>query len=380
MSFSDPQIISLSHSRTRPFADIVCRSSDGQEFPAHKVLLALASPVIAAMAISLPAQDTVADGDNQSASFSADGLPILLFEEDSVTLRTILGLCYPVAAADNFAVQELHVLQVVIDAVKKYEMHDIEKSLQGQWAKLAASDPLRAFLLAVCHEADVEAHCAARMLLDRIMEEYYTPILENSPASTYRDALLYHRSCKSTLGKIVQTYLPLDNKGDGPLDARWGVNVYGTPTNSGHFLPIKSASCRNEYRRGSSKKYVMSTCHGVTCLGTQDACAPCSVLAGIIENALRRLRTQPGSLITALESREETSLSPDIICAQCSQPGDQAKLRFYKTLHAQISNEINKVYSYHISGKAQYLSTPRRCYSTCPRVRLPWPQCRTLRH
>ena len=192
-SEQDPQFVSSSHQRIRPLADVLCRSSDGMEFPAHRALLALASPVLGASVAGLPPPIVSTDGDPESPGPVID-LPVLSFEEDSATLQTLLMLCYP-GADESKAAQQLLVVTTVSDALKEYEMEDAQALLRRSWSRLLKTDPLQAYLVAKQHEASNEANEAERELFasGRNMDDYYVAAMELTPASVYRTLLVTHR-------------------------------------------------------------------------------------------------------------------------------------------------------------------------------------------
>ncbi|KAH9930351.1 uncharacterized protein B0H18DRAFT_994570 [Fomitopsis serialis] len=229
-------------------------------------------------------QNTVAEGTPVRVLFG--GRPtILLFEEDSVTLRTILGYVTP---------SRTPCLLIVIDAAKK-------KSA-GPMGEIGGVRSFTSFLLARCHEA-VSRHIMYH-------GESYTPILE-----IRRHRCIAMRAVPSLI-KIVQTYRLQQIRGD-----------------EDGAIPIKSAS--------GSKKSTTSIAWGYM-PGTRTR-APMFIVGRTINNTLRRLGAARfvGHCIGVAPGDVDVAR---YICAQCSQPGDQAKLtEFSKTLHAQISDEINKV-------------------------------------
>lgn len=181
----DPQFVSHSHDRIRSFVDVKCRSSDGMQFKAHKAFLAFVSPIMGNMMAHLPAPgDAESQGD----------LPVASFEEDGATLRVILGLCYPVAEEENL-VCVFPITRKVADAVVKYEMKAVAKTLRRHWAELSKSDPLQAYLLAARQGLEAEtAHAAQQLSAWRLdwhndLDNYYVAVMETTPAPTYRDAL-----------------------------------------------------------------------------------------------------------------------------------------------------------------------------------------------
>lgn len=189
----DPQFVSPSHQRIRSLVDVTCRSSDGAEFPAHRALLALASPLMGGMVASLPPPCVIASGGLEGVE-PVVVLPVLPFEEDGVTLRTLLALCYPVAE-DSDAVQDLLVVRKVSDALTKYEMEDATALLRRRWSQLSQTNPLQAYLLASQHEASVEANKAEEQLFAsyRDMGVYYAAAMETTSATAYQALLMKHR-------------------------------------------------------------------------------------------------------------------------------------------------------------------------------------------
>lgn len=335
---ANPQISSQSYDRIRSLgADVIIRSADGHEFPVHKALLSLASPPLAALLLAHPVRDEPGSADLTAditpLSFTdvvlvGDSLPqVVPLDEDAVTLAVVLGLCYPPSEGEvATGMEDIQVLQGVTDAVKKYEMDGVKRFLQDQWEKASTSDPLRAFIVATRHGADAEARKAARMLLDRKLEDYYSSILEVSSVSAYRRLVKYERACRKALQQAVQAYLM-------PADPSVGKHL---------ILPVKSAMCRVYYLPCTQRRHFQ--CRGVSDLDSQGACDPCLSLAATIAGVLRRLETEPDVLMTILESRDATSTSQTLLCALCSRQDDFVKLKaIYDDLYTLAKSLIDVV-------------------------------------
>ncbi|TFY60660.1 hypothetical protein EVJ58_g4999 [Rhodofomes roseus] len=112
--------------RSESLSDVICRSSDGQEFLAVKAFLAFASPVIAAMVTDTVIPRTRDAGDESVASNANTDLT---FEEDGDTLKALIDLCYPDAGDDA---QEYLTLPGIHDAVEKYGMKNAREILQRE--------------------------------------------------------------------------------------------------------------------------------------------------------------------------------------------------------------------------------------------------------
>lgn len=337
---TNPQISSQSYNCIRPFADVIIRSADGHEFPVHKAFLSLASPtrLAAVLRLAHPARDGNVDiTADITPSFAdvvvvGDSLPVVPLEEDADTLAIVLGLCYPLSEGE-VAVMNLQVLQGVTDAVKKYEMDGVKRYLLDRWRKASASDPLHAFIVATRYGADAEARQAARMLLDRQLEDYYSLILEVTPALTYRSLVKYDRACRKALQQAVQVYRCVDPSGEDTI------------------LLVKSATCRKYYISGGrhvNRKLKTESCCGVPvdldAVSLQNACEPCMVLAATMAGAVQRMKTEPDALMTILESRDATSTSTNPLCSLCSQQDDFAKLTAtYDKLYTLADSVIQTV-------------------------------------
>lgn len=341
------RIPSQSYTRIQSLADVIIRSADGREFPAHRAFLSLASPVLAALllvpsvrddtggtsvtAVALPVMDGVAVG--------GDSLPVVSLEEDAATLAIVLSLCYPYSEGDVIA-PNLQILPGVTSALTKYEMDGMKKVLQDQWKKLSASDPLHAYVVATRYRADVEARQAARMLLDRKLEDYYSSILEVTSVATYRDLVKYERACREALQQQVQAYFSRNLSGP-PFTG--GGSEPDTDRYTAGSLPVKSNSCRSYYSHMRSKG--RSSCTGVSnLLSPSGACEPCLELADTIAGVLRRLEAEPDALMTLLESRNAISMSQNLLCSQCSRQGDFTELmELYDELYTRAESIIYNV-------------------------------------
>lgn len=309
----------------RSIADVVCRSSDGREFPAHKALLMLASPAVLGPLIA--EMSTCAN----PASGEADGPGVLraspiLFEEDGETLQILLGLCHSNELDTDIDVQELFVVPRVRHALSKYEMSDALEVLRGQWSTLMAEDPLRAYMLASRYGDTEEARKAARLLLNKAMEDYYTPLLENTPASLYRAALLCHRACRgaaSEVGTMCQSA------------------ASGYPSAPDDFnLPHASPICERRRHSCSGVRYLVQYPEI-----TGNGCVHCTMYAKIVTRAIAMLNSQSDPLLTTLDILRGSPSQPNSSAAQwLSSPLDRITIQtLYTTLYDKVTARVNEV-------------------------------------
>jgi len=330
-----PVADSSPQSRVQTFTDVICRSSDMREFPAHKAFLAFASPVMAAMLTSLPAASRMNDETAGSASPEACDVPILTFEEDGITLKAVIDLCRPIADRDVPKFLELPTLD---DALKKYGMDVAMEVLQRQWSQLVASDPLRAYLIAANRKSSSQMRETAVRLLDRTMEDYYVPIVEVSPASMYRGALLYHRACKAAASDVAQAVRSWLTGGRPEITL---------------VVPRKSAQCT-----GYTTPNRYYGCNGYSSSDVYPAvpsnvCSQCLFQGDSIIQTCRRLESPSNALFATLESLKDSPLSSDKIVGLFSSERDQSAMQtLYKTLYDKVIDKAHQAYSNYIEVQA----------------------------
>ncbi|KZT69333.1 hypothetical protein DAEQUDRAFT_273983 [Daedalea quercina L-15889] len=104
-------------------ADVVLRSSDGDDFRVHRLILSEASSVFEGM-FSLP-QPT--DAPVEHATEGKD-TPVVEVPENSRTLDRLLRHCYPMSRP---ALNDLKEVVSLLEALKKYEMDEVAKDVCG---------------------------------------------------------------------------------------------------------------------------------------------------------------------------------------------------------------------------------------------------------
>ncbi|KAJ7043751.1 hypothetical protein C8F04DRAFT_1366932 [Mycena alexandri] len=187
--------------------DIIVRSTTAHvDFRVHRAFLAVASPFFRDM-FSLPQSEqpsrTASVGDME------DGLPIVPFEEDPETLRTLLQLCYPryMFLDDKPIFPTIERVLPVLIAAKKYAMDGVEREIRAVLIspQFVDPDPLRVFALAVKHGMYEEAKiCARHTLLTPVLAKRYIPELENITGGAYHHLQEYHIRCGVVAAGVVQ--------------------------------------------------------------------------------------------------------------------------------------------------------------------------------
>jgi len=122
------------HPFKKESADVILRSSDGDDFRVHKLMLSEASSVFEGM-FSLPQP---ADASSEHTPKDKD-TPVVEIPENSRTLDHLLRFCYPMSQP---ALESLQEVIALLEAMKKYEMDDVardvrEALLDGRFSETA---------------------------------------------------------------------------------------------------------------------------------------------------------------------------------------------------------------------------------------------------
>ena len=168
----------------RPYADIVCRSSDGVEFRAHRIILCLASSVLSKKISRLCPDPPLATTTTSST------LPILEFKDTpGSVLGPILEACYP--TKKRHTQFDLHQLMAMTACARKYDMQQAQDHLcRGAFWLASRERPLASYLMA----AKMGFSDYARSTLPNLSGELHTygcpPEMEDTPATVYHTLLI----------------------------------------------------------------------------------------------------------------------------------------------------------------------------------------------
>lgn len=169
-----------------PSADFILRTSDNVDFRVHKAILSVASPVFESM-FTLPSSKA----DIQD---SKDGLIVLTCPEPSAVLDPLLRFCYPTATP---VLTELTSLIYLYDAVDKYCMESILKTVQTALLSAIDQDPMVAYAVGCRHHLQPVITAAAKASLNiPIAELPFCPDLERITAAQLFRLHQYHRTCQ----------------------------------------------------------------------------------------------------------------------------------------------------------------------------------------
>ena len=187
-----------------PPPDVICHSTDGVDFLAHKTVLSLASSALIEKAS--PAVSPM-----EGSSCNEHVLPILQFEERSTVLHAVLRLSQP-SPADVTLPTDLADLTAILVALEKYGLNSAQPTAWSFWQAIACEDPLRAYCYATRVGHTMATKEAARCALNHVIHGVYVEELECTPALAYHRLLTYYDKCraatKEELTKIVGSLKP----------------------------------------------------------------------------------------------------------------------------------------------------------------------------
>ena len=204
-----------------PDANFIIRSSDLVNFPVHKHVLAMASPVFKDL-LSLT---------QPSDAESIDGLPVVQLSEDSDLLKTFVSMLYPLhpvipksyekvlCSLAHFSVvvpNPCHKVLYLLAACQKYEMTAIQSSIrdkvsQGEFPAPRGAEAASAYVIASGPSGKgliPEMENAARQMLDHPMTfEVLGEGLRLSEGSALRNLVNFRKRYRDNLVSCFRLFL-----------------------------------------------------------------------------------------------------------------------------------------------------------------------------
>ncbi|KAI0352404.1 hypothetical protein OH77DRAFT_804350 [Trametes cingulata] len=183
-----------------PFPDIICRASDGAEFPSHKALLCICSPILSKRLTRATHLES-AESSTSGSVPSDTSLPSIDFVEDSAVLAVLLRHCYP---GDHPLPDDISSSLALVEAAESYGMTHIVTSIKSRWTSIVAQAPLSAYFAAAAAGFQQEARVAARLALEVQLGEEYVLEMENSSAQVYQRLLAYQKRARELAMRVAQ--------------------------------------------------------------------------------------------------------------------------------------------------------------------------------
>ncbi|KAM5533826.1 hypothetical protein V8D89_012489 [Ganoderma adspersum] len=191
--------------QSRPYADIICRSSNGQDFRAHRIILCVASPTLQHKITAL-CPETSSPASSASAS---DDLPVIQLDVDGEALGAVLESCYVEPSSLTYDDLSPQYVMSIMVAARTLGMQrllgKLQQTLLGPYMSASRHDPLLGYLLAAkMHFPEIAKQLACSLHHD-VFSYGYLPEMEDTPAHFYHSLLVNRR--KNAPGKTPSTVM-----------------------------------------------------------------------------------------------------------------------------------------------------------------------------
>lgn len=171
-------------------ADILLRSYDEVDVPAHHLILRLASA-------ELLLADTV--------TTDSEGRTIYRVRVNGQTLRLLVRLCYPFARLPTHALSSLDAL---MEAAAKYEITKVKELIKEYCVRALPAHPLLIYFLAVKWEWTDEIRKACKLVAEQGVKDAYVQTMENAFAHEYVQLLKFCHEYTLRVSHTVRRYNP----------------------------------------------------------------------------------------------------------------------------------------------------------------------------
>ncbi|CAL1697441.1 unnamed protein product [Somion occarium] len=178
--------------------DIILRSADMVDFPAHKLVLRMAS-----------AHDIV-DRCVAGGSLSPEGIPAIDLTESSVIVRSLLERCYTGGEVGTRAV-DAHTEIQIWRVARKYKMKRLAEAVKSQLLSSIRTSPLKTYFIAVSCHWQKEAQEAARDIASQgicLSTSYVTEMDGMGTLDAYRELLRFCHKVSQSQYQVLQALSP----------------------------------------------------------------------------------------------------------------------------------------------------------------------------
>ncbi|KAJ8590275.1 hypothetical protein M405DRAFT_932924 [Rhizopogon salebrosus TDB-379] len=178
-----------------PTSDVTLRSSDGVDFHVFKFILSFVSPVFKDM-FTLP----------QGSQSDIPSVPVILVEENSITLNSLFLLCYP---ASTPAFNNLEEGKGVLEAAKKHDMGAaLSRAADLVMTQFVSTNSLELYALSCKFGWQHHAQTAAAQTLQikdlgRPSSEFVG--LQDITGFDYHRLLFYHYTCGAVAQAVARS-------------------------------------------------------------------------------------------------------------------------------------------------------------------------------
>ena len=188
--------------QSRPYADIICRSSDGVDFETHRIILAMSSPVLAEQMGAFFANYPPA---NTSLPSGPSGLPVIIMEAKAAILGPVLELCYALGRTSTRSLNLRVAISMALCA-RRYKMQNVCDYIQrctNCYPLSSSHEALSGYLLASRKGLEDIAKVMLRHLRGDLFEYGYVPEMEKTPASVYHRLMINRRQSLVAMSKLT---------------------------------------------------------------------------------------------------------------------------------------------------------------------------------
>lgn len=180
-------------------ADIILRASDNVDFRVFKTILSLASPLFKDM-FSLP-QPSTDEVPQSPGDEYRDGLLVIPFTEDALTLDFILRSCYPVRSPKINGINDL---PKILIAARKYQIEVFEGVAESALEAAISDDPVGVYAIALRFGLHDVADKAARRTVHYPVLTYSEPLMNVSIPQYFR-LLKYRDDCAIAATAVAES-------------------------------------------------------------------------------------------------------------------------------------------------------------------------------
>ena len=174
-----------------PGADVILRASGGKEFPAHKLILSLASPVFRDM-FSVP----------QSPPTESSQLPVIDLTDPPETLKNFLQIIYPTR---NPHINNIYALASVLQLADKYDAKGVLDIHKDHLPSMCSNfSPIEMYaILCTCGREEEAGDAARRVPFASLDTLDSSPLLQLITTTQYQRLVSFMTVRDDRMHKIV---------------------------------------------------------------------------------------------------------------------------------------------------------------------------------
>ncbi|KAI0731137.1 hypothetical protein C8Q76DRAFT_717733 [Earliella scabrosa] len=304
----------------RPYGDIICRSSDGSDFVSHRIILTMASPVLA---------DQIARLSETHVGVPPSSLPVLEMAAPASILSPVLELCYGTECSMTADLGGLRAAVDMMVCAREYKLEHVFEKLSRHFRWYSNDRPLSRYLLSSTKGLNDVAAGVLQSLRGDLLAHGYVPEMESTSGNIYHTLLINRRQSIAAASKVVNAVVPPPSTAPSPTMSTTSITASvsepGTPpaTRKAKAGPAKPARAP-----ATPAPQVVYANAWVVGLFRQTAEGLRNLTGGM---SLSQLMPDIPALLTE-------SLKKKIWCQQC-EPNVRLMVEM-KRMHREVSNRV----------------------------------------